>query len=200
MAQKAGRICGNPLCGLNERVCINVRKIFDGCITRYRDRAFELTFIGEPTGTAPFTFVDARSNGESQISNLIITPVDENRNRIQMDVTTPITVTYTDSTGATYSVASSVTIPRDIILTLPEDSLSPYSIEVTVGFASTIGEISGNTASVRACVVQITRVIVNVDILVPSYGYCEYPPCDEYSNEICQGLFDLPIFPNNNQQ
>ena len=27
----AGRITGNPMCGLCERVCIEAKKIFDGC-------------------------------------------------------------------------------------------------------------------------------------------------------------------------
>ncbi len=195
MAQKAGPICGNPLCGLCERICINVRKVFDGCITRYQDRSFTLSFATALPGVAPLTFVEARTSGQSQISNLIITPIDERRNRIQMDVTTPITVTYTDSTGASFSAASSVTIPRDIILGLPEDSLSPYSIEISTGLASNLGEFTDGTFVIRTCVVQIVRVVVNVDILVPSYGYCEYPPCEEYSDEICQGLFNLPIFP-----
>lgn len=196
MAQKAGTICGNPLCGLNERICINVRKIYDGCITRYQDRAFSVTFDAPLTGVAPFTYVETRSVGASTLSDLIITPIDGRRNRIQMNVTTPVSVTYTDSTGATFSANSSITIPRDIILNLPEDSLSNYSIEVSTSIVSTLGTITGETAEIRACVVQIVRVIVVVDVLVPSYGYCEYPPCEEYSDEICQGLFNLPIFPN----
>ena len=195
MAQKAGPINGNPLCGLNERVCLNVRKIFDGCITRYQDRRFSLTFMEPLQGVAPFTYVGTRGSGGSQISNLIITPLDDNRNRIQMNVTTPVTVTYTDSTGATFTAVSSITIPRDVILDLPEDSLAPYSIEVSTGIASSLGEFENGMVVIRACVVQIIRVIVNVDILVPSYGYCEYPPCEEYSDEVCQGLFNLPIFP-----
>ncbi len=195
MAQKAGTICGNPLCGLNERICINVRKINDGCITRYQDRVFSLTFSEPLEGTAPFTYVETRSSGPSIVSDLIITPIEGRRNRIQMNVTTPVTVTYTDSTGATYAANSSVEIARDVILNLPEDSLSNYSIEVSTSIASTIGTFIGDTIEIRACVVQIIRVVVVVDVLIPSYGYCEYPPCEEYSDEICQALFNLPIFP-----
>ena len=179
MAQKAGPICGNPLCGLKERVCINVRKVYDGCITRFQDRILTLA-LTDLQGTAPYTYVEARSNGASVISKTVITPLGNNRNRIQMDVT-----------------QTSVTLQRDIILDLPNDSLSAYSLEAFTNIVSTIGEISGSTATIRCCIVQITRVIVNVDILVPSYGYCEYPPCSEYSDEICEGLFNLPVFPTN---
>lgn len=196
MAQKAGPICGNPLCGLKERVCINVRKVYDGCITRFQDRVLTLALM-DLQGTAPYTYVEARSNGASVISNTVITPLGNNRNRIQMDVTTPLAITYTDATGASYVSQTSVTLQRDIILDLPNDSLSAYSLEAFTNIVSTIGEISGSTATIRCCIVQITRVIVNVDILVPSYGYCEYPPCSEYSDEICEGLFNLPVFPTN---
>ena len=100
MAQKAGTIRGNALCGLNERMCINVRKIFDGCITRYSDREFTLTFDDdELAGDPPFTYVETRSSGPSTVTNLVITPLSGNRNRIQMDVVTPVTVTYTDVTA-----------------------------------------------------------------------------------------------------
>ena len=195
MAQKAGTICGNPICGLSERICINVRKIFDGCITRYSDRTFTLAFDGELEGTAPFTFVEARSSGPSVVTDLVVTPLGRNRNRVQMVVTTPVTVTYTDSTGATFTATSTVSIPRDVILNLPEDSLSAYLIDVATNLVATIGEFDDGTLTITACVVQIIRVIVNVDILVPSYGYCEYPSCDEYADEVCRELFNLPIFP-----
>lgn len=195
MAQKAGSIRGNALCGLNERICINVRKIFDGCITRYSDRTFTLTFDGELEGIAPFTYVETRSSGPSVVENLVVTPIEGNRNRIQMDVVTPVTVTYTDANGDTFTATTTVTIPRDIILNLPENSLSSYVIEVTTNLASTIGAFDGETLTITACVVQIIRVLINVDILIPSYGYCEYPSCEEYSDEICRELFNLPIFP-----
>ena len=198
MAQKAGPINGNPLCGLNERICVNVRKVFDGCITRYQDRRFSLTFAADLSlqGVPPYTYIEARSSGTSQISNLLITPISENRNRIQMNVTTPISVTYRDANGDIFTALTSVTISRDIILNLPEDSLSPYSIEVVTSLASNIGEFVGNnTVVISACVVQLIRVIVNVDVLIPSYGYCSYPSCEEYPDEVCQGLFNLPIFP-----
>ncbi|MBE5730988.1 MAG: hypothetical protein E7350_03470 [Clostridiales bacterium] len=196
MAQKAGTIRGNALCGLNERMCINVRKIFDGCITRYSDREFTLTFDDdELAGDPPFTYVETRSSGPSTVTNLVITPLSGNRNRIQMDVVTPVTVTYTDANGDTFTATSTVTIPRDIILNLPEDSLSAYVIEVTTNLASTIGSFVDDTAVITACVVQIIRVLINVDILVPTYGYCEYPTCEEYADEVCRELFNLPIFP-----
>ncbi len=197
MPQKAGIIRGNALCGLNERICINARKVYDGCITRYSDRSFTLSFSTELSGTSPYTYVEARSSGTSTVENLVITPTTCNKSRVQMNVVTPVTVTYTDANNETYTATSSITIARDIVLKLPEDSLTSYTIEVATNLASTIGSFTDDAATITACVVQITRVLVNVDVLIPSYGYCEYPTCQEYSDEVCRELFNLPIFPTN---
>ena len=50
--------------------------------------------------------------------------------------------------------------------------------------------------TVSACVTTILKVIAVVDVLVPSYGYCMIPPCTPYpGDEICPGVFDLPLYP-----
>ena len=40
-----------------------------------------------------------------------------------------------------------------------------------------------------------TRVVAEVELLVPSYGFCRIPPCEEFASEVCDGFFSLPIFP-----
>ncbi len=195
--KRAGAICGNPLNGLCERVCIEVNKVFDGCITRFADITYTATLTGFTEGTvAPFTFVSARSDGDSVISNFIATPVDNRRSRIEMDVTFPITVAYTDANGRAGTATSTITVHRDILLRLPSDSVVPYSVKAITNLASTIGSFTSDTeVNFRACIIQIIKVIVTVDILVPSYGYAEYPSCVEYEGEVCEGLLNLPLFP-----
>jgi hypothetical protein len=40
------------------------------------------------------------------------------------------------------------------------------------------------------------KVVATVDVLVPSYGYTPIPPCTPFtSDEICPGVFDLPLYP-----
>ncbi len=39
------------------------------------------------------------------------------------------------------------------------------------------------------------KVAIDVEILVPSYGYCAIPPAQEYSHEVCTGFFELPLYP-----
>lgn len=195
--KKAGAICGNPLNGLCERVCIEVNKVFDGCITRFTDQTYTATLTGFTEGTvAPFTFVSARSSGESVISDFVATPIDGRRSRVEMNVTIPITVAYTDANGREGTATSSITVSRDIVLKLPSDSIVPYSLKAISNLVSTIGSFtSDETVSFRVCIVQIIKVVVPVDILVPSYGYAEYPTCVEYEGEVCEGLFNVPIFP-----
>lgn len=191
--KRAGLIAGNPLHGLCFRECIEVNKVFDGCITRIGDQSFTAP-ISEPQGTPPFTFVRAVSNGPTVVSNLTVTPVDNRRSRVDFDSTVPILVTYTDSLGATYYTTTSITFHRSVVLTLPEASIAPYTIEVTTTLVSTIGTFNGTSeVNFRACIIQLVKVIAKVDILVPSYGYCEYPVCAEIG--VCEGLFNTPLFP-----
>ena len=46
-----------------------------------------------------------------------------------------------------------------------------------------------------ACLTVILKVSMQVELLVPSYGYCAIPPAQEYSQEVCTGFFELPLYP-----
>lgn len=52
-----------------------------------------------------------------------------------------------------------------------------------------------NQFTVDACVTIILKVVMEVELLVPSYGYSAIPPCQEYTQEVCAGFFELPVFP-----
>ena len=41
----------------------------------------------------------------------------------------------------------------------------------------------------------ILKVVAVVELLVPAYGYCEIPPCDNFSDSTCDAFFSLPLFP-----
>ena len=49
--------------------------------------------------------------------------------------------------------------------------------------------------TVSLCVTVILKIAMPVEILVPSYGYCAIPPLQEYSQEVCAGFFELPLYP-----
>jgi phosphoesterase RecJ-like protein len=39
------------------------------------------------------------------------------------------------------------------------------------------------------------KVLAQVEILIPSYGFCSIPPCEEFAENVCDEFFSLPLFP-----
>jgi hypothetical protein len=54
-------------------------------------------------------------------------------------------------------------------------------------------ETQGFTVSI--CATVILKIAMAVELLVPTYGYCVIPPAQEYSQEVCAGFFELPLYP-----
>lgn len=196
-----GPITGNPLSGLCERVCIQTNKVFDSCRKQISETGltFTLTNITPQDLTEPYTFVSAQTNGDAYFSDLVIDRFPDRPNfaRVTGTVNVPIIVNFTDSTGKEGSGTTILSFNQDVILFVPQPSVVPFTIDVFAGLAIADATYLGdNTFSCDACIQIILRVIVNTNILVPSYGYCPIPPCQDYStNEVCPGFFDLPIYP-----
>lgn len=197
--KKVGRITGNPLDGLCERMCIEVRQVFDACLTRRDNASFTLTLTDFTPGTTPpFTYVGLVNYDEPRITNLTVdSAAGEARSRVTFDLNIPVSVNYTDSEGRSGVARSVMTLSRDLLLRLPSESLAPYQIEAVAAVRSSIGSfISEDTVNFVYCIIDIIKVIVNVDILVPTYGYPVYPGCRE-CGQACPGILNLPLFPEN---
>ena len=195
-----GVISGNPLNGICEKACIQVDKVLDAAMRQIQESNVQVTLTNQTPANpvTPLTFVSAVTDGDTVISNLVVERLTDKPNfaRVSYDAIVPILVTYTDANGVTGTGTSSITIPNDIILFIPQPSIVPYRIEVFGVTSSPIGTyVSGSTFSISACVTLITRVLVRSEICVPSYGYCNPPPAQEFSQEVCSGVFELPIFP-----
>ena len=196
-----GQITGNPLNGLCEKVCIEVKKVFDACMQQNQLNALVLniTDLTPASPTYPLTFVSARSTAsKGEISNLLVEPLTERENaaRVKADITIPVSVAYTDANGVEGVATSSVTITKDVILNIPAASIMPYSVEAVVSLVSTQGTYSGeNQFTIDCCVSIILKIVMEVELLVPSYGYAQIPPCQEYTQEVCAGFFELPMYP-----
>lgn len=197
-----GRITGNILTGLCERVCILTKKVFDACIQQEQFTDIELvaTNFNPPNPTLPLTFISANSTGgEPLVSNLVVTRFDDRPNfaRVECDVTIPLIINYVDAAGIEGTALSSFTVHKDVILYVPQPAIVPYTVNAFASFISTIGTfVDGERCIVTACVQIILRVVAEVQLLVPSYGYCPIPPCTSFdSNNICPGIFSMPLFP-----
>ncbi len=196
-----GPIKGNALSGICEKTCLQVEKVFDACMSQTTMTDLQLTLSDvTPTDlTAPYKFVSAKSTSTNAvISNLTVTEIPEDNcyARVSCNVQIPVLVTFTDANGKTGTGTATVNIPKDVILHVSAPSVIPYSIQATVGFSSIQGVYTAdNQFTVTGCATVILKVTMPVDLLVPSYGYCYIPPCREYTEQACEGVFDLPLYP-----
>lgn len=198
------QITGNPLNGLCEKVCIEVNKVFDSCIKQMQEDGIILNLTNNvPANPAyPLTFISARST--STVGTIQTVQVDRlqdrpNFARVQVTVCVPVEVLYVDANNVEGKANATACFSEDVILFVPEPSIIPYNIEAVVSLISTEGTYTPeNIFTISACVTIILKVVMPVQLLIPSYGYCNIPPCQEYSQEVCAGFFELPLFPNTN--
>ncbi len=196
-----GPINGNPLNGLCDKVCIEVKKVFDACMQQGQitDIVLNVTNLTPANPTYPLTFISAKNTiSKGTISNLLIEPLTERPNcsRVKTDIIVPVSVAYTDANGVEGVGTATITIPKDVILNTPSPSIMPYEVEAVVSLVSTIGEYTGeNQFTVDACSSIILKIVMEVELLIPSYGYVAIPPCQDYNQEVCAGFFELPIYP-----
>ena len=197
-----GTINGNPLNGMCEKVCIQAQKIFDACIKQIQVENYTLTLTdaipADPT--YPLTFISARST----TSTGVITALNVERladkpgcARVQATVNIPVEVVYTDANGVEGVAQANISVAQDVLLFVPAPSIMPYKVTAEVSAVCAEGTFNAdtNTFSVNACLTIILKVAIDVEILVPSYGYCAIPPAQEYSQEVCTGFFELPLYP-----
>lgn len=200
-----GAISGNPLNGMCEKVCIQAQKIFDACIKQIQLENYTLTLtdLVPADPTYPLTFISAKSTTSAgTITALSVDRLADKPGcaRVQATVNIPVEVLYTDANGVEGKASASVTVQQDVILFVPQPSIMPYEVQCVVSAVSPEGSFNAqnNTFVVDLCITVILKIVINVDLLVPSYGYCVIPPAQEYTQEVCAGFFELPLYPQGN--
>jgi len=199
-----GPIVGNPLTGICEKVCIEAKKVFDACMKQVQetDAVLTVTNYTPANPTFPLTFVSATcANGTVPINNLSINRFEDRQcfARVTGEVSIPITITYTDANGVLGTATSNLIIDQDVVLYVPQPSVVPFTVEAFATCMGVDGDYTGNNEfTLDACITLILKVVCPVDILVPSYGYCKIPPCQEFTQDVCTGFFDLPLYPTQN--
>jgi hypothetical protein len=157
-----------------------------------------------PTIHTPITFISGRSTTtKGTISNLTVERLEERPHfaRVKCDVTIPLEVVYVDALGAEGRGESNLTVHKDIILFVPEASIIPYSVEASVSCVLPEGAYESHTEHTitfdcDTCVTVILKIVIEVELLVPSYGYAHIPPSQDFTQEICSGFFEMPLFPS----
>ncbi len=213
-------VSGNEvLNGLNEKVCIQVQRVYDSCLQQEQLNEQKVTLvsyglvpsagcgctndqINDGSNTQPnmpITFESCRSTTtEGAIHDLSVERLCDRpcfaRVRGQIDV--PIDILFTDSTCREYIGRGVVTVDKDVLLSIPDESIVPYNIEAMVSAVCVSGTYIGNNVfELAICVTVVLKVLAKVEILVPSYGFCEVPPCEEFADSVCDEFFSLPLFP-----
>ena len=199
-----GPITGNPLTGLCEKVAIEAKKVFDACMKQIQENNVVVTATDfTPADPAlPLTFVSATcSSGTVPINNLTINRFEDRPcfARVTGEVNIPITITYTDANGVTGTATANLTVDEDVVLYVPQPSVVPFTVEAFATCMGVDGDFTGeNEFTLDACITLILKVVCPVDLLVPSYGYVKIPPCQEFTQDVCSGFFDLPLYPTQN--
>ena len=80
---------------------------------------------------------------------------------------------------------------------VPSPSIMPFTVQAVVSAVAPEGVYNAETQgfTVSICATIILKIAMLVELLVPSYGYCVIPPAQEYSQEVCAGFFELPLYP-----
>ena len=196
-----GPIKGNPLNGLCEKACVEVNKVFDACMQQTQLTGVVLNLGNFSTvPTYPLTFISARNTvSKGTVSNLTVTPVQGDRpntSRVKADIIIPVSVAYTDANNVEGTATATITVSKDVILCVPTPSIMPYDIEAVVSLVSTIGTYTGEAQfTIECCLTAIMKVVMSVELLITTYGYAVLPPCQNYTEEVCAGFFELPVYP-----
>ncbi len=198
-----GPINGNATNGLCERVCIQTTKVFDSGIKQFTvaDTSVVLTDLTPADPVEPLTFLGcSTTNGqEAVISNLVIDRFADRPNfaRVTADVAVPVNINYVDANGVEGSGSGFVNTSVDVIMYVPQPSLIPFEIEAFASAVCSSGTyVSGSTFNISACITIILKVVVEAQIMVPSYGYCSIPVLQDFVESNCSPANNLPLYPS----
>ncbi len=194
----------------SEKICVQATKVFDACMKQVTLQQITLSVsdVTPTTPTVPLRFISGRSTTTvGTVENLVVERLAERPKygRVQADIIVPVEVTYLDANNVEGSGVGNVTVPVDVVMYLPEPSIIPYRIQASVssvipeGTYSQTQTIDGTTFyifNINCCVTVILKVTMDVELIVHSYGYAVIPPCQEYTEEVCSGYFELPLYPN----
>ena len=204
---------GSALDGLQEKVCVQVKRVYDSCLQQEQLDDKEVTITSyamvannccncncccddntetvPPTSppVPPITFESCRSTTtEGTIRNLSVERLCDRpcfaRVRCKIDV--PIDILFVDSRCVEYIGKGVITVDKDVLLSIPDESIVPYCLESMVSAICVAGTYEGNNKfKLTVCVTVILKVLAQVEILIPSYGFCPIPPCEEFAENVC---------------
>ncbi len=200
-----GRIGFDGLRKILEKVCIQVNKVYDSCLQQetLSDVRIVLTEVSKTKTNfvPPLNFLGCKSTtvkGKLVGTKIERLPERPNFARVRTKVEIPIEVLFEDCEGRQGTGKAVITVPKDVILYVPDESVIPFQLDSVVNAVCVSGRfIPGETFrfDVDVCITIILKIVAKVELLVPAFGFCEIPPCEEFAENVCEEIFRLPLFP-----
>ena len=182
------------------RVVISVPRVLDSAMVVTEDVQLQLPVGTVPsTATAPFVVNNVQANAtETQITNIVITPLSNNSHcaRVTATVIIPVTTTITDANQTQFQTYTSLTKNISIVLFIPDPTAFPYTItaEGALGFNSATATTDTLTLNYAMTKILI-RVSAVSDLLIPCYGYAPVNPATQNEYSESQTFLTQPLFP-----
>ncbi len=192
--------CSSRLCNTRnnvcEKTCIEVDKVFDVC-KQQRSVPFNLTvtFSAPPDG---YTITSFLNSGQGVMTGLTITPVENSQfSRVRYTLSIPIIILATNSVGMQITGTATMIINQDLLLRVPSGAIVVPEIKTIVAVEGARSQITSPTTVVgEACVTIITKVVADVILVIPSYGYPRIRTCEEFNEDVCTAVFNrTTLFP-----
>ncbi len=228
-----GMISGDATNGLQEKVCVQVKRVYDSALWQQQidNAVVTVTSYAQVGGSncgcnacgngcgcnncggcgscngcdncdcadtiapnsapvPPITFESCRSSTtQAAIRNLSVERLCDRPcfARVRCTVDVPIDILFVDSRCVEYIGKGVVSVDRDVLLSIPDESIVPYTLEAMASAICVSGCFVGNNQfKMTVCVTIILKVLADVEILVPSYGFCTIPPAEEFADSVCE--------------
>ena len=247
-----GAVNGNVCNGLSQKVCVQVKNVYDACLQQQQIDDVVVTVVNIvpvlpdpncrhtgsargctcsctdnqcsctcptsgvlshedavhnaenhqgplPTPCGQWTFESCRSSTtKGNIRNLTIDRMCDRPQfaRIKGVVDIPIDVLFTDERCQEWMGNAVVSVSKDVLLAIPEESIVPFTLESLVSAICVTGTYIGNCKfEITICVTVVLKILAEVEVMIPTYGFCQIPPCEEFADNVCDEFFSLPLFP-----
>lgn len=188
---------------IKESVCIIAKKVYAHCQQR---TCYPNIYIPLPTGCGIVTF-EKISFGSGVIvpNSLVITPLPERPNfsRVQFLISVPYVAQFRTASGAVVTIEGNLPdIPKDIVMFIPE-SRDEFKFDIVIETRSealTAPVYLNDQIKIAVGVFIVVKVVGEVQLLIPAFGFCPEPPeCEEYvepiEEDICKVFLDFEQTP-----
>ena len=182
-----------------ESVCVMAKKVFAQCQQRI---CFPMVNIAMPYESGRVSLEKmVFENGSIVTGTLEVNALPDRPNfsRVQFALTVPFRAVLRLPNGETVTVSGVLPeILKDIVMYRPQ-TRDEFVFETVVETRSEVlstPNITANTLHIAVGVFVVIKVVGEVQLFIPAYGYCPEPPeCEEYEEpedeDICQVFLDF---------